>query len=94
MWDDAQVWQVYVEEPGGGRTYVYSRSVQLGHLEVAVTPAEGDRARGLIITERTPHALAVYEVSYGGRGDARATRRMQPFNGMHLTPRHLDSHIR
>lgn len=72
VWDDAQVWQVYVEEPGGGRTYVYSRSVQLGHLELLVTPAEGGGARRLVIIERTPHALGVYEVSYRGPGEAHA----------------------
>lgn len=77
LWDDAQVWQVYVERPGGGRTYMYSHTVQLGHLEVMVTPAEGGRGRGLIIIERTPHAVVVYEVRYGGGGDVRAVELMR-----------------
>src|SRR5687767_15703880 len=34
LWDDGQAWQLYVEEPDRTRTYVMSRIVQLGRLEL------------------------------------------------------------
>ncbi|HET9530538.1 MAG TPA: hypothetical protein VFQ92_09315 [Blastocatellia bacterium] len=55
VWDDAQIWQVYIEEPDGRRTYVFSRWVQLGRVEAIVTDAE----RNLM-----PNTFAVYEVRY------------------------------
>jgi hypothetical protein len=72
LWDDGQIWQVYVEGPSGVRTYLYSRFVQLGRLEVMVTPAEQGSGRNLLIIERTPYSMGLYEIRYLGRGEVRS----------------------
>ncbi|MBI2873772.1 MAG: hypothetical protein HYY09_01665 [Firmicutes bacterium] len=42
IWDDGQPWQVYIEEPTGEQTRIYSRFVQHGWVDVmAVQAAEG-----------------------------------------------------
>lgn len=64
--DDGQPWQVYIEEPDGRRTHVYSRWVQLGHLEVYVSDDEGKAS--LIILEKQGFSLVMYRVYYGGPG--------------------------
>jgi hypothetical protein len=63
LWDDGHIWQVYVEVAGGVRTYLYSRFVQLGQLELMVTPAERGLARNLLIVERTPYSVGLFEIN-------------------------------
>ena len=69
-WDDGQPWQVYVEEPGGQRTYLFSQFVQLGTVEALVDP---DAARIWIVVQ-TGAGLDVYEVIYEGPGDYQVRR--------------------
>lgn len=64
VWDDAQIWQVYIEEPDGKRTYVFSRWVQLGRVEAIMTDAERNERPSVVLVERTPHTFTVYEVRY------------------------------
>ena len=76
LWDDGQVWQVYVEEPDGTRTYVYARFLQMGTLEGMTSPGPG-RTRLVTIVEQTPHAYVLYEVRYRGPNRAEVVRRLQ-----------------
>ena len=65
-WDDGQRWQLYVEAADGTRTRLYARFVQLGHVEAFLGPASADGVRPVVIIERTPQRLAVYETRYRG----------------------------
>ncbi|HEX6989657.1 MAG TPA: hypothetical protein VF282_09360 [Bacillota bacterium] len=56
-WDDGQPWQVYVEEPHGRRTYLFSRFVQLGTVEALVDPDN----RRIWIVVQTGVGIDVYE---------------------------------
>ena len=70
LWEDGQAWQLYIEEPDGARTYLVSRIVQLGRLELlAGTPGDGVTP---LVVEQTPHVLAVYELRYRGPHNATA----------------------
>ena len=80
LWDDGQAWQLYIEEPDRTRTYVMSRIVQLGRLELLAGTA-GDGVTPLVV-EQTPHVLAVYEIRYRGPDNAAA---------IELVRRELDS---
>ncbi|HVK37675.1 MAG TPA: hypothetical protein VNA88_04270 [Candidatus Kapabacteria bacterium] len=71
VWEDWNVWQVYVEESTGERTYVYSAPVQLGQLEPTVTIPDAAGRSSIVLVEHTPQSVAMYEVVYGGPGDAR-----------------------
>ena len=68
-WDDGQRWQLYVEEADGTRTRLYARFVQLGHVEAFLGPAAADGRHPILIVERTPHRLAIYEATYRAPGD-------------------------
>jgi hypothetical protein len=74
VWDDGQVWQVYIEAPGAKRTYVFSRFVQLGEVEVLAARGRSEGEITLLILERTPHALNVFEIFYRGAQDFRAVQ--------------------
>ena len=74
-WDDGQPWQVYVEEGDGTRTYAYARFVQLGTVEALLTRGDGGPPT-LVLVERVPDALTVYEVAYRGPGRVETIRRL------------------
>ncbi|MEW8977878.1 MAG: hypothetical protein AB2385_05685 [Symbiobacterium sp.] len=61
-WDDGHPWHVYVEEPDGTRTYLFSNWVQLGMLDV-ILDREGP---GLFIVYRRAGGLTVYRATYRG----------------------------
>lgn len=63
-WDDGHPWHVYVEEPDGSRTYLFSNWVQMGRLEV-ILDREGP---GLFIVSSRGGGLVVYRGTYGGPG--------------------------
>lgn len=71
VWDDWNVWQVYVEEPTGERTYVYSGPVQLGQLEPSVTMPDETGRSTIVLVEHTPQSVMMLEVDYDGPGNAR-----------------------
>lgn len=66
VWDDGHTWQVYIEEPDGARTYVYIRLVQLGRVEARLTPATSAQPPTIVLFERAPSHLGIYEVQYQG----------------------------
>lgn len=68
--DDGQPWQVYVEEADGKRTYLYSRWVQIGALEVGISEDHGKSS--VVILERGGLSFALYRIHYGGPGVQRA----------------------
>ena len=69
LWEDGHTWAVYVEEPSGNvrRTYLFSRLVPMGRLEVFVTRPEDDATPRILILERAGGRLALWEVRYRGR---------------------------
>ena len=81
LWNDSQVWQVYVEEADGTRTYVYKRVLQLGSLLARlarpadagpIRPGEQPKPSTILLLEHTPQRFAAYEVRYAGPGQATA----------------------
>lgn len=68
--DDGQPWQVYVEEADGKRTYLYSRWVQIGTLEVGISEDKGKPS--VVILERQGFSFSLYRIHYGGPGVQRA----------------------
>lgn len=89
LWDDGQIWQVYIQSSDGQRTYVYSKFVQLGQVEVLTTSKETKRGETILILERTPHAFSVYEVHYCGNGKFQAVQVMSREIDPRLTPTSL-----
>lgn len=66
LWDDGQVWQVYIEEATGERTYVFVRFVQLGMVEAKTTEVKAGQAPTILLIEQWPSLFHVYEVQYRG----------------------------
>jgi hypothetical protein len=71
-WDDGSPWHVYVEEPTGERTYLYSDFVQLGILQVAFVWREG-RGANVLIQSETGSGYGLSCAEYHGPGETRAT---------------------
>ncbi len=61
-WDDGHVWRVYVEEPDGRRTLVFSDWVQLGRLEALL----GEQPAGLLLEVVGGVGTVIYAVEYRG----------------------------
>lgn len=76
-WDDGQPWQVYIESPGGDRTYVYAQRLQLGTLTMRVSFADSGQASSIVLLEQLPDRITVYEATYDGPSDARVETRFQ-----------------
>jgi len=72
-WDDGHPWHVYVDEPDGDRTYVFSNWVQMGVLDV-ILDAESP---GLYIVSSRGGGLTIYRVSYRGPGETEAVLAFQ-----------------
>jgi hypothetical protein len=71
VWDDWNVWQMYVEEPTGERTYFFSSPIQLGNLEPTISEPDADGRRTVVMVEHTPQSVVMYELDYDGPGSAR-----------------------
>jgi len=65
-WDDGQPWQVYIEAPGGGRTYLYAQRLQLGTLTMDVGRSDAGQPATVVLLEQLPERLSLYEASYLG----------------------------
>ena len=65
-WDDGQPWQVYIEAPGGGRTYLYAQRLQLGTLTMEVGRSDAGLPATVVLLEQLPEQLSLYEASYLG----------------------------
>jgi hypothetical protein len=76
-WDDGQPWQVYIEAPDGGRTYVYGQRLQLGTLTMRVGSTEASQGSTVVLLEQLPDRISLYEVSYGGPGRVTVAVRYQ-----------------
>lgn len=76
-WDDGQPWQVYIEAPDGGRTYVYGQRLQLGTLTMRVGSTEAGQGSTVVLLEQLPDRISLYEVSYGGPGRVTVAVRYQ-----------------
>lgn len=76
-WDDGQPWQVYIEAPDGGRTYVYAQRLQLGTLTMRVGSTEAGQGSTVVLLEQLPDRISLYEVSYGGPGRVTVAVRYQ-----------------
>lgn len=66
LWDDGHVWQLYIEEPTGERTYLFARFVQLGIVEAKLTQSEAGEPPQILLVERWPSSFHVYELRYRG----------------------------
>jgi hypothetical protein len=76
-WDDGQPWQVYIEAPDGGRTYLYAQRLQLGTLTLRVGSSEAGQGAVVVLLEQLPDRISLYEVSYGGPGRVTVAVRYQ-----------------
>lgn len=65
LWEDGHRWQLYIEEPGGERTWVFRQFLPNGKLTADVVRRESG-TRSLLIEARTPDRIMVYEVKYSG----------------------------
>jgi hypothetical protein len=83
LWNDSQIWEVYVEEPDGTRTYVYKRLLQLGSLTARlarpehagpIRPGERPEPPTILLLEHTPQSFSAYEVRYAGPAQATAVK--------------------
>jgi hypothetical protein len=81
LWNDGQVWQVYIEEPDGTRTYVYKQFLQLGSVLARRARPEAPRPGAaakqaqpqpptILLLEQLPQRFSAYEVRYAGPGKA------------------------
>jgi hypothetical protein len=77
LWEHGHRWQVYVEEPDGARTYAYARFLPNGTLDAYLARPDSGQRPTILLVERTPESLAVYEVRYEGAGRAAAVRRLE-----------------
>ena len=68
MWDDGQPWQIYIEDEQGERSYIYSRYVQLGRLEVVIGHQKEDGPRSIILLELAGAGIAAYRINYNSPG--------------------------
>jgi|GEM_PF-6087140 len=89
-WDDGHAWHVYVTEPDGTKTYVYSNWVQMGRLDVFATM---EPAR-IVILYVAGAGLIGYEVTYKGPGQHEAIQMMPSYQNRQRTqfvnPAHHD----
>ena len=83
LWNDSQIWQAYVEEADGTRTYVYKRLLQLGSVTARlarpesagpIRPGDQPQPPTILLLEHTPQSFSVYEVRYTGPGQATAVQ--------------------
>ena len=82
LWEDGHRWQVYVEEPGGARTYLYARFLPHGHLTADLTTEDSVTTPTILLMERTRDTVGIYQFRYERDGTAvlmqRVTRTLDP----------------
>lgn len=88
LWEDGHRWQVYVQDASGERTRVYARFLPNGALEVRLGAGVRGAPPRLVLLERTPFSLGLYELRYVAPGravlEAQLVRQLsanQPFQG-------------
>lgn len=73
LWEDGHRWAAFVESSSGQRTLIYGAFVPRGFAEAAVTAADDQARRRVLIQERTPEQLVTVEVEYRGPGRIRTS---------------------
>jgi hypothetical protein len=69
-WEDGHTWHLYVEEPDGHRTYVFSDWIQFGTLDAhLISPSEST----LAIQHDSANSFALFCAQYLGPGKVRST---------------------
>lgn len=71
-WEDAHIWQVYIEEPTGERTYLFSRWVSFGSIEALFGTPEANEARPIVLIQKAATGVSVYRVYYRAQGQTQA----------------------
>lgn len=65
LWEDGHRWQLYVEESGGERTWLFRQFLPNGTVTADVVRRESG-TRSILIEARTPDRISVHEVKYSG----------------------------
>lgn len=73
LWEDGHEWHLYIEEPDGQRTSIFSGWVQFGTLDVHVVEA-ADGEIGLALQHDSANYFALYCARYLGPGEIRSVR--------------------
>lgn len=76
LWEDGHRWQVYVREPDDRVTRLYARFLPNGSLTVDLAVPPGGAVHGIVLVERTPNRLGVYELRYRGPNRVEVYRRL------------------
>jgi hypothetical protein len=76
LWEDGHRWQVYVREQDGRITRVYARFLPNGSLTVDLAVPPSGAVHGIVLIERTPNHLGVYELRYRGPDNVEVYRRL------------------
>lgn len=64
LWEDGHRWQVYVREQDGRVTRLYARFLPNGSLTVDLGVPPSGAVHGIVLIERTPNHIGVYELRY------------------------------
>lgn len=76
LWEDGHRWQVYVREPDGRVTRLYARFLPNGTLTADLAAPPSGTQLGILLVERTPQHIAVFELRYRGPGAVDVYRRV------------------
>lgn len=72
-WDDGHVWHVYVEEPTGERTSIFSQWVQFGRVDGLLARLAPDQTQDILLIVTAPaFGVDIYAVAYQEPGRFRA----------------------
>lgn len=74
LWGDTQRWVLYVEEADSTRTWLYAQSLHGGRAEPMLASIDKGKRRSIVLSERMPRALSMYEIEYLGPGKVKARR--------------------
>lgn len=86
LWEDGHHWHLYVREEDGATTDLYARFVPFGRVDaMLVSPADRSGPPAILLMERTPQQVVLYEIRYHGPGRAEAVelvrRPLDPVRG-------------
>ena len=76
LWEDGHRWQVYVREPNGRVTRLYARFLPNGSLTADLAMPASGALLGIVLIERTPDHIGVYEIRYRGPDNVEVHRRL------------------
>lgn len=76
LWEDGHRWQVYVREQDGRVTRLYARFLPNGGLTADLGVPPSGAVHGIVLIERTPNHIGVYELRYRGPDSVDVYRRL------------------